>query len=115
MELSQLETQILIDLYDADVTAGDSIDINKLQLTEKNPRVKPQEFAFYLGKLKGLKLIAYDEKEAFCYGGFRNLNYKNNVALVCGDKIHILGCPKGMKIVEEAIKRQLFRDSKKKA
>lgn len=102
MELSKLENQIIIDIYDADMLPGMPFEIQNYKLEEKDPHDKKQEFAFYLGKLKRLGFIKYDEKEAFLKGGSCSIKYNNNVAKVCEDKIHIDS--EGIKLVEEAKK-----------
>ena len=102
MELNKLETQMLIDIYDADMTAGKSIKILDYELTEKDPKEKTQEGAFYLGKLQRLGFIDYDEEKAFICGGWQNTKYKNNVIMIWGERLHIT--PKGIELVEDAKK-----------
>ncbi|MBU3144644.1 hypothetical protein [Clostridium sp. CF012] len=102
MELSKLENQIITDVYDADMSPGMSFEIQNYKLEEKDPNDKKHEFAFYLGKLKKLGFIKYEEKEAFLKGGSHSIKYNNNVKRVCEDKIHIDS--EGIKLVEEANK-----------
>ena len=98
MELNTLETEILIDIYDADMLPGMTFEIENYKLKEEDPKDKKQEFAFYLGKLKRLGFVKYEEKEAFLKGGTRSIKYSNNVTMICEDKIHIDS--KGIKLVE---------------
>ena len=65
MELNTLESEMLIDIYDADMLPGMSFEIENYKLTEEDPKEKKHEFAFYLGKLKRLGFVKYEEKEAF--------------------------------------------------
>jgi hypothetical protein len=98
MELSTLERDILIDIYDADMLPGMSFELENYKLNEEDPKEKKQEFAFYLGKLKRLGFVKYEEKEVFLKGGGRSTKYNNNVYMICEDKIHIDS--KGIKLVE---------------
>jgi hypothetical protein len=98
MELSTLESEMLIDIYDADMLPEMPFEIENYNLIEKEQKKKEQEFAFYLKKLRRLGLIKYDENEAFANGGSRSTKYNNNVTSICGDKIHIDS--KGIKLVE---------------
>jgi len=99
MELSTLESEMLIDIYDADMMLEMPFEIENYKLTEEDPKEKKQEFAFYLNKLKKLGLVKYEEKEAFVKGGSRSTKYNNNnVTIICEDKIHI--DLKGIKLVE---------------
>ena len=98
MELNTLESEMLIDIYDADMMLEMPFEIENYRLTEEDPKKKNQEFAFHLKKLKMLGLIKYEEREAFVKGGSRSFKYNNNVTLVCGDKIHVDS--KGIKLVE---------------
>ncbi len=98
MELNTLESQILIDIYEADMLPGMSFEIANYNLTEEDKRKKTHEFAFYLAKLKRLGFVQYEEKEAFLKDGILSTKYNNNVAMVCEDKIHIDS--KGIKLVE---------------
>ena len=98
MNLNKLENEILIDIYDVDMWPGMSFEIQDYKLTEEDPKEKKQEFAFYLGKLKKLGLIKYEEKEAFLKAGSCSTKYNNNVDMICGDKIHIDYA--GVKLVE---------------
>lgn len=98
MELSKLEKQIIIDIYDADMSPGMPFEIQNYKLEEIDPNDKKQEFAFYLDKLKRLGFIKYEEKEAFLKGGNCSAKYNNNVKRVCEDKIHIDS--EGIKFVE---------------
>ncbi|MBU3191337.1 hypothetical protein K9O30_06830 [Clostridium bowmanii] len=98
MGLNELESQILIDIYEADMLPGMSFEIENYKLTEKDPKNKNQEFAFYLGKLKRLGFVKYEEKEAFLKAGIASTKYNNNVAMICEDKIHIDS--KGIHLVE---------------
>jgi len=102
MELNKLETQILIDIYDSDMTVGKSIKIQDYELTEKDTKEKTHEVTFYLEKLKRLGFLSYDESRAFISGGWKNTKYKNNVIMIWGEQLHI--SPKGMELVEEAKK-----------
>ncbi|MBU3128307.1 hypothetical protein LGL55_06600 [Clostridium tagluense] len=102
MELSKLENQIIIDIYDADMLPGMPFEIQNYKLEEKDPHDKKQEFAFYLRKLKRLGFIKYEEAEAFLKGGIRSIKYDNNVKKVCEDKIHIDF--EGIRLVEQANK-----------
>jgi len=98
MELNILESQLLIDIYDADMLPGMSFEMENYKLTEEDPKKMKQEFAFYLGKLKKSGFIKYEEKEAFLKNGIRSTKYSNNVAIIHEDKIHI--DTKGIKFVE---------------
>ena len=98
MKLSKLEKQIIIDIYDADMSPGMPFEIQNYKLEEKDPNDKKQEFAFYLGRLRSLGFIKYEEKEAFLKGGICSTKYNNNVEMVCEDKIHIDS--EGIKLVE---------------
>jgi len=99
MKLSKLEKELIIDIYDADMSPGMSFEIQNYKLEENDPKDKKQEFAFHLGKLKRLGFIKYEEKEAFLKGGSHSIKYNNNVKRVCEDKIHIDS--EGIKLVEE--------------
>lgn len=98
MELSTLESEMLIDIYDADMLPEMPFEIENYNLIEKTQKNKKHEFAFHLKKLRSLGLIKYVEKEVFSKGGSRNTKYDNNVTSICGDKIHIDS--KGVKLVE---------------
>ena len=98
MELNTLESEMLIDIYDADMMPDMPFEIENYKLEEEEPKDKEQEFAFYLKKLKTLGLIKYDEREVFVKGGIRSNKYNNNVTAIYGSKIHIDS--KGMKLVE---------------
>jgi len=102
MKLSKLENEIIIDIYDADMSPGMSFEIQNYELEENDPNAKKQEFAFHLGKLKRLGFIKYEEKEAFLNGGMHSIKYNNSVRRVCEDKIHI--DDEGIKLVEEGKK-----------
>ena len=69
MELGTLESEMLIDIYDADMLPEMPFEIENYNLIEKYPKEKKQEFAFYLKKLRRLGLIKYEEKEVFVKGG----------------------------------------------
>lgn len=103
MELSKLEIQILIDIYESDMSAKESIKPMDYELTEPNPDDRSKEFAFYLAKLKILYLIEYDESRAFICGGWINQKYKNNVIMVWGEHIHITRY--GIELVSKLRKR----------
>jgi len=112
MELSTLENEMLIDIYDADMLPGMTFEIENYILKEEDPKDKKQEFAFYLGKLKRLGFIKYEEKEAFLKSGSRSTKYNNNVTIICEDKIHIDS--KGIKLVDykynnSEIQREMYR------
>ncbi|MCJ7689675.1 MAG: hypothetical protein MUO60_10210 [Clostridiaceae bacterium] len=98
MELNALEREILIDIYDADMLPGMKFEIENYKLTEIDPKKQKQEFASVLGKLKRLGFVKYEEKEAFLKDGIRSTKYKNNVTMICEDKIHVDS--KGIKLVE---------------
>jgi hypothetical protein len=98
MELNTLEREMLIDIYDAEMLPGMSFEIEDYKLIEESEKEKKQEFAFYLGKLKKLGFIRYDEEEAFVKGGSRNSKYNNNITCIYEEKIHIES--KGIKLVE---------------
>ncbi|HEY8891760.1 MAG TPA: hypothetical protein VIM70_16095 [Clostridium sp.] len=98
MELNILESEMLIDIYDADMLPGMAFEIENYRLTEEDKKGRQQEFAFYLEKLKRLGFVKYEEKEAFLKVGNVNSKYNNNVAMIFGDKIHIDS--KGIKLVE---------------
>ncbi|MGH4139746.1 hypothetical protein [Clostridium sp.] len=99
MELSKLENQIVMDIYDADMSPGMSFEIQNYKLDEQDPKDRKQEFAYHLVKLKRLGLIKYEEKEAFLKGGSISAKYNNSVRVVREDKIHI--DYEGIKLVEE--------------
>jgi len=98
MELSMLESEMLIDIYDADMMLEMPFEIENYKLIEEDPKEQKQEFASYLSKLKKLGLVKYEEKEAFVKGGSYSTKYNNNVTLICEDKIHI--DIKGIKLIE---------------
>ncbi len=98
MELNALESEMLIDIYDADMMPDMPFEIENYRLTEEDPKKKKQEFVFHLKKLKMLGLIKYEEREVFVKGGSRSTKYNNNVTIICEDKIHIDS--KGIKLVE---------------
>lgn len=98
MELNELESEILIDIYDADMLPGMPFEIENFKLKEVDPKEKKQEFAFYLGKLKKLGFVKYEEKDAFLKNGIRSIKYNNNVTMINEDKVHIDS--KGIKLVE---------------
>jgi len=101
MELNILESEMIIDIYDADMFPEMPLEIENYKLIEEDPNKKKQEFVFYLNKLKKLGLIKYEEKEAFAKGGIRSTKYNNNVTIIYEDKIHIDS--KGIKLVERYI------------
>jgi hypothetical protein len=101
MELTTLESEMVIDIYDADMLPEMPFEIENYKLIEEDPKKKKQEFAFYLKKLKRLGLVKYEEKEAFAKGGSRSTKYNNNVTMICEGKIHIAS--KGIKLVERYI------------
>jgi len=98
MKLNKLEIEMVIDIYDADMLPGMPFEIENYKLTEEDPKKKKQEFAFYLGILKKLGYVKYEEKEAFLKDGMRSTKYNNNVAMIYEDKIHIDS--KGINLVE---------------
>jgi hypothetical protein len=98
MRLNALESEMLIDIYDADMLPGMPFEIENYQLTEEDTKNMKQEFAFYLKKLKRLGFIKFEEKEAFLKSGIRSTKYNNNVYKIYEDKIHIDA--KGIKLVE---------------
>ena len=98
MELSKLEKQIIIDIYDADMSPGMPFEIQNYKLEEIDPNDKKQEFAFYLDRLKRLGFIKYEEKEAFLKSGNCCEKHNNNVKWIYEDKIHI--DTDGIKFVE---------------
>ena len=113
MELNSLESEMLIDIYDTDMLPGMSFEIENYNLIEEGEKEKNQEFAFYLGELKKLGFIRYEEKEAFLKSGSRSTKYNNNVTMIHEEKIHIDS--KGIKLVERyiysnsEIKRKIYR------
>ncbi|MGV8980907.1 hypothetical protein [Clostridium sp.] len=98
MELNTLESEMIIDIYDADMLPGMPFEIENYKLTEEDPKIMKQEFAFYLRKLKRLGFVKYEEKEAFIKDGIYSTKYNNNVAMIYEEKIHIDS--KGIKLVE---------------
>jgi len=98
MGLNTLESEMLLDIYDADMLPEMPFEIENYKLTEEDPKNKIQEFAFYLKRLKRLGLIKYEEKEVFSKGGSHSTKYNNNVTIIYEDKIHIDS--KGIKLVE---------------
>ena len=54
MELNTLETEMLIDIYDADMLPEMPFEFENYKLIEEDPKNKKQEFAFHLKKLKRL-------------------------------------------------------------
>jgi len=98
MELNTLESEMLIDIYDADMLPEMPFEIENYKLIEEDPQMKKHEFAFYLKKLKSLGLIKFEEKEVFVKGGSHSTKYNNNVTIICEDKMHIDS--KGIKLVE---------------
>ena len=114
MELNTIETEMLIDIYDADMMPGMTFNIENYKLKEEDPKEKKHEFAFYLGKLKKLGFVKYEEKEAFIKSGNRSTKYNNNVTNICEDKIHIDS--KGIKLVDcnyhnSEIQKEMYRCS----
>ena len=113
MELNTLESEMLIDIYDADMFPEMPFEIENYKLTEEDPKNKKHEFAFYLKNLKRLGLVKYEEKEVFSKGGSHSTKYYNNVTIICEDKIHIDS--KGIKLVERynysnsAIQSKMYR------
>ena len=73
---------------------------------ERDHKEQKQEFASYLGKLKKMGFVKYEENEAFLKGGSCSTKYNNNVNIIYEDKIHIDA--KGIKLVE----RYNYSDSK---
>ena len=98
MKLNTLESEMLIDIYDADMFPGMLFEIENYKLAEEDIEKKKQEFAFYLGKLKRAGFVKYEEDEAFLKGGSCSAIYNNNVTIIYEDKIHIDS--KGIKLVE---------------
>ena len=101
MQLNRLESEMLIDIYDADMLPEMPFEIKNYILTEKDPKNKILEFAFYLKKLKRLGLIKFEEKEVFTKIGSLITKYNNNVIRIYEDKVHIDS--KGIKLVERYI------------
>ncbi len=101
MELSTLEREMIIDIYDADMFPEMPFELENYKLIEENLKNRKQEFAFYLKKLKKLGLIKYEENEAFKKSGSRSSKYNNNVTEIYADKIYIDA--KGIKLVERYI------------
>jgi hypothetical protein len=86
--LSDLEKQLLTDIYEMDMNKGESPKLDNYELeTIQNERF--QEIAYYLEKLKRLELLDYDESKAFVTGGRKNPKYHNNVLMIWWDKIHV--------------------------
>ena len=56
MELNALESEMLIDIYDADMMPEMPFEIENYILAEEYPENKIQEFVFHLKKLKKLDL-----------------------------------------------------------
>ena len=101
MGLSELESEMLIDIYDADMLPEMPFEIENYKLIEEGEIKKTQEFAFYLRELKKLGFVRYEENEAFLKSGSRSTKYNNNVTMIREDKIHIDS--KGIKLVERYI------------
>ena len=101
MKLNSIESEILIDIYDADMLPEMPFEIENYNLIEEDQKKKRQEFSFYLKKLKGLALIKYEEKEVFVNKTKYNNNNNNNNVKIIYDKIHIDS--KGIKLVERYI------------
>ncbi len=99
MKLNKLETQILIDIYDADINFKNVVRITEYELTEVDPSERRQEFAAYLFKLRRLKLIKFDEDVAFFSCGWRSRKYNTNVVTFWGEYIHITN--KGIEFAEK--------------
>lgn len=98
MKLNTLENEMIIDIYDADMLPEMPFEIENYKLTEEDPEKRKQEFAFYLGKLKRLGFVKFEEKEAFFKIGIHSAKYNNNVAMIYEENIHIDS--KGIKLVE---------------
>lgn len=98
MELNTLESEMLIDIYDADMMPEMPFEIENYRLAEEYPENKIQEFVFHLKKLKKLGLIKYEERVTFVKSGSYSSKYNNNVTRIYEDKIHIDS--KGIKLVE---------------
>lgn len=113
MQLNTLENEMLVDIYDADMLPGMTFEIENYTLNEEDPKYKKQEFAFYLGKLKRLGFIKYEEDEAFLNIGIGSTKYNNNATMIYEDKIHIDS--KGIKLVEwynytnSEIQREIYK------
>ena len=105
MKLNTLESEMVIDIYDADMLPEMPFEIENYKLIEEDPKKKKQEFAFYLKRLKRLGLVIYEEKEAFTKSGSYSTKYNNNVIIIREDKVHI--DYKGIRLVE----RYIYRNS----
>ena len=77
MELNMLESEMLIDIYDADMMPEMPFEIENYRLLEREPEKKKQEFVFHLNKLKMLGLIKYEERKAFVKSGSCSIKYNN--------------------------------------
>jgi hypothetical protein len=88
MILSDLEKQLLFDIYEMDMNKGGEPNFNNYKLQSiQNERF--QEVAYYLDKLKRFGLIDYEESKAFVKGGRINPDYHNNVLVIWWKNIHI--------------------------
>jgi hypothetical protein len=101
MKLNTLESEMVIDIYDADMLPEMPFEFENYKLIEEDPKNKKQEFAFHLKKLKRLGLVIYEENEAFTKSGSYSTKYNNNVTIIREDKIHIAF--KGIKLVERYV------------
>jgi len=102
MELSKLEIELLLDIYEMDINLGERINENSYELIEQDPKERRQEFIHYLLKLKRFGRIDFDESKTFVCGGIRSEKYRTNVVMIWPENIHIL--EKGIQEVEEAKK-----------
>ncbi|MCY6485901.1 hypothetical protein OW763_16440 [Clostridium aestuarii] len=109
MELNTIETQILLDVYEADINFKEQININNYTLNETDKKERKHEFAAYLLKLKRLKYIDFDEEKTFIKGGCQSPKYHTNVIMFWTEYIHIT--EKGIKCVEN-IKKTVLEKSK---
>lgn len=112
MKLNELETQILLDIYEMDINHGPRINMNNYELKEAVEKEKRQEFVSYLQKLKRFEYIEYEEDNAFRLGGIRSTKYRTNVCMIWSDEIHI--SKKGIELVEE-IKKTVLEKIKEKS
>lgn len=101
--LNEIDMNILNKLFirefEAELNETFNYNIVPLKETESDKRIK--EIGYYLERLKRWNYIEYDS-DPFTRGGQKDSIYKNNILMICWDKIHITY--KGKVLIEESRK-----------
>jgi hypothetical protein len=80
--LNDIEKKILNDVFEMCINNGPVVSIINYDLIEKNnpePRIRWNEFASYLLKLKSLGYLKFEDKKVLVTGGRTHPTYRNNI------------------------------------